>query len=184
MPTIPPFIPRHSLIVEQSSAKSSPIDLIRVIQGGVIVIALLFSGGAFLLRTFQERQLEALRESLIALIEELNPPTVEAMDTFDKKLTLVATLLDEHVYTSNIFTFLARATLKDVRFTSFGLSTKEDTVTLTTEAKSYMALIKQLNSFRMQPSIKSVEAESVTLGPAGTVRTVITLKVASTLLHL
>lgn len=164
--------------------KSLPIGLLSIIGGGIIGLALLFSAGAFALRAFQERQIEVLRDRLNALVDELDPTTVHAMDTFDKKLALAGSLLDEHAYTSKIFTFLSQTTLKDVRFSSFAFSAKERTVTLTAEAKGYSALIKQMNQFRENPSVETVEAGSVSLGPAGAVITTITLKVASPLLHL
>lgn len=184
MPQIPSFIPRRSFSLEQPSKKSSPIGLLGIIGGGVIVIALLFSGGAFFLHTFQERQIEALRARLSDLIDELDPATVRAMETFDKKLALAANLLDEHRYASHIFTFLSRATLKDVRFNSFAFSAKERTIILAAEAKGYNALIKQINLFRTQSSVETIDAGSVSLGEAGTVRTTITIKIASSLLHL
>lgn len=184
MPQIPSFISRRSFSLEQPSKKSSPIGLLGIIGGGVIVIVLLFSGGAFFLRTFQERQIEALRDRLGALIDELDPATVRAMETFDKKLALGASLLDEHAHASQIFTFLSQTALKDVRFSSFAFSTKERTVILATEAKGYSALIKQINLFRTQPFVETIDAGSVSLGSAGTVRTTITIKVASSLLHL
>ncbi len=179
MPQIPSFISRRMSPVEQPSKKSFPIGLLSIIEGGVIIIALLFSGGAFLLRTFQERSVEALRDRLAALIDEVDPLTVRAMDTFDKKLALAINLLDEHTYSSRIFTFLAQTTLKDVRFSSFAFSAKEHTVTLAVEAKGYSALIKQINLLRTQPSVEHIETGSVSLGPAGAVLTTITLKVAS-----
>lgn len=184
MPQIPSFIPRRSFALEQPSKKSSPIGLLSIIGGGITVIAFLFSGGAFFLRTFQERHIETLRDRLSALIDELDPATVRAMETFDKKLALAASLLDEHTRASQIFTFLSQTTLKDVRFSSFAFSAKERTVILATEAKGYSALIKQINFFRTQPSVETIDAGSVSLGPAGTVRATITIKVASSLLHL
>lgn len=185
MPNIPSFIPRRSFSPsEEPSKKSSPIGLLRMVGGGIIVITLLFSGGAFLLRTFQERQIEILRERLATLIDELDPATVRAMDTFDKKVAVAAGLLDEHARTSQILTFLSQTTLKDVRFGSFAFSAKERTATLAVEAKGYGALIKQINFFRAQPSVEHIETGSVSLGPAGTVATTITIKVASSLLHL
>lgn len=183
MPHIPSFIPRRSFSFEQPSKKSSPVGLLGIIGGGVIIITLLFSGGAFFLRIFQERQIEALRDRLGALIDELDPATVRAMEIFDKKLALTANLLDEHTYASQIFTFLSQTTLKDVRFSSFAFSAKERTIILAVEAKGYSALIKQINFFRAQPSIEIIDAGSVSLGQAGTVRTTITIKVASSLLH-
>lgn len=183
MPQIPSFIPRRSFSSEQPLKKSSPIGLLGIIGGGIIIIALLFSGGAFFLRTFQERQIEALRDRLSDLVDELDPATVRAMETFDKKLALAANLLDEHTYSSQVLTFLSQTTLKDVRFSSFAFSAKERAVTLAAEAKGYSALIKQINFFRAQPSVETIDAGSVSLGPSGTVRATITIKVASPLLH-
>lgn len=185
MPQIPSFIPRRSLgIAEKSFKKSSPIGLLSIVEGGIIGLALLFSVGAFALRAFQERQIDALHDRLNVLFDELDPATVRAIDTFNKKLALAVNLLDEHTYTSRIFTFLSQTTLKDVRFSSFSFSAKERTVVLATEAKGYNALIKQLNLFRKNSSVETVEMGSVSLGPTGAALTTITLKVASPLLHL
>ncbi len=185
MPQIPSFIPRRPLSSSGDSLKKSlPVGLLSIVGGGVVVITLLFSASTFALRTFQEQQIEALRDRLAALIDELDLPTVRAMDTFDKKLALIASLLDEHTHTSKIFTFLSQTTLKDVRFSSFAFFAKERTVTLAAEARGYSALIKQINLFRAQPSIEHIDAGSVSLGPAGTVRTTITIKVAPSLLRL
>lgn len=185
MPQIPPFIPRRSLgIAEKPLKKSSPIGLLSIVGGGIIGLALLFSAGAFALRAFQERQIDVLHDRLNALFDELDPATVRAIDTFNKKLALAVNLLDEHAYTSRIFTFLSQSTLKDVRFSSFSFSAKERTVVLAAEAKGYGALIKQLNLFRTHSSVETVETGSVALGPAGAVLTTITIKVASSLLHL
>lgn len=183
MPQVPSFIPRRSFSPEQPS-KKSPIGLLGIVGGGIIVITLLFSAGAFSLRAFQKRQVEALRDHLSNLIDELDPVTVRAMEIFDKKLALAASLLDEHTHASKIFTFLSQTTLKDLRFGSFAFSAKERTITLAAEAKGYSALIKQINLFRAQPSVETIDAGSVSLGPMGTVRTTITIKVASSLLRL
>lgn len=184
MPQIPSFIPRRSFgFSKEPLKKTSPIGLLSIAEGGIIVIALLFSASAFALRTFQERQIEALRDRLNAFIDELDPATVRAMEAFDKKLALATSLLDEHIYASQIFTFLSQTTLKDARFSSFAFSAKERTVALAAEAKGYSALIKQINLFRAHPSVETIDAGSVSLGPAGTVATTITMKVASPLLH-
>lgn len=185
MPQIPPFIPRRSLSSsEELFKKSSPIGLLSIVGGGVVVITLLFSAGAFLLRIFQERQIEQLRNRLAALIDELDPATVRAMDTFDKKLALAVNLLDEHVHDSKIFTFLSETTLKDVRFSSFAFSAKERTITLAAEAKGYTALVKQINFFRAQAPVEHIDTGPVSLGSTGTVQTTMSIKVAPSLLRL
>jgi len=183
MPHVPPFITRRSFEGESSSKKASTVGLFHVAGGLIIIIGLAFSAGAFFLRAFQERQIEALRDRLAVLIDELDPVTVRAMDVFDKKLALASNLLDEHASPSKIFAFLAQTTLKDARFNSFAFSAKEYTVALTTEAKGYSALINQLNLFRAQPSVETMEVGSISLGPGGEVRTSITLKVVPTLLR-
>lgn len=183
MPETPSFIPRRSFSPPEKP-RTKTVGLLSVIGGGVVALAILFSAGAYGLRLFQQNQLDALRERLLVIVEELDPATVRAMDTLDKKLALVSLLLDEHLYPSQLFMLLEKNTLPEVRFGSFAFARKDHTATLALEAKSYTDLVRQLHAFRGAIPIEDVEIGSVSLGAGGTVRTSLTLTLTRTLFQL
>jgi hypothetical protein len=183
MPQAPSFIPRRSFSPPEKPRASS-VGLFNVIGGGIIVLAVLFSALAYGLRLLQEHQIETLHDRLLKITEELDPATVNAMDTLDKKIALVSLLLDEHAHPSQLFTLLEQKTLPEARYNSFAFSNADRTATLSIETKNYAALIKQLHVLRNEPLVESIEIAGVALGTGGTIQTTLTLMFASTLFQL
>lgn len=88
--------------------------------------------------------------------------TAEAID-------LAKQVLEKHRYVSNVFAFVQKNTLPDVRYAKFEFDAEGKKITLGAEAKNYTALAQQRQIFIKNPAISSVAIGNLNLDKSGKV---------------
>lgn len=129
-----------------------PIKKLRLYFGlsaiiGVIIVALGYFGinlsNQLLEKQFQgiDRQLEAAE----AGYAKLKAKEEEALK-WSKRVAVISSLLENHIYWSKFFPYLEKTTIPDVYYTSIGLSS-DGIVTLSGVATNYTAVARQYKVF-------------------------------------
>lgn len=104
-------------------------------------------------------------------------------------LTAVQTMLDEHVYWTQWFSYLERSTLQSVYYTNFSGSTN-GTMNLQAIAPDFATVAQQIALFQSLPEVTAVEVNTATRSgsldattEAGTVQFSVSLQVDPAILH-
>lgn len=111
------------------------------------------------------------------------------INTASNTLTAVQTMLDEHVYWTQWFSYLERSTLQSVYYTNFSGSTN-GTMNLQAIAPDFATVAQQIALFQSLPEVTSVEVNTATRSgsvdattEAGTVQFSVSLQVDPAILH-
>lgn len=124
----------------------------------VFAIALLL---IYFLANFIKRELDGRLKSIQAKHQELaNELTKSARSEailFLGRLGALKNLLRDHIYWSNVFVFLERSTLPNVRYTSFDGDISNKTLTLNAKTSDLLSMVKQIMYFDSLPLIKKTE---------------------------
>lgn len=141
------------------------------ILGVVAFIGSLFgAGGMYLYGRILTSRTEAKKAEVSKLEEELHPDLIDQIIALDKKLSSLATVLKEHVISSNTFKLLEENTLPQVRFTSYNLAVDPRKMDLNGEATSYTVLAQQVRFLEsLQRSIERVDFGGLSINDAGIV---------------
>lgn len=75
---------------------------------------------------------------------------------FINRLESLKKILDNHVYWSNVFTFLEKVTLPNVRYTGFSGDVVSKSISLTVKTADLLSMVKQLIVFENLGEVKSV----------------------------
>jgi len=82
------------------------------------------------------------------------------------RAVMLQDILNSHIYSSKILSSIAAATLPKVRWSSYNLSVKDQTVVLKGQAASYVAVAQQLQAFAAA-KFSNVETAGITLNKSG-----------------
>ncbi|MFH1610953.1 MAG: hypothetical protein ABIA91_03640 [Patescibacteria group bacterium] len=141
-----------------------------IILASVLVSIVLISAGAFIwidLETKEEmkkvtsfdKRIELLREKQSNLVDT-NKQAVLLQD----HLSVLNNLLDDHVYTSNIFSYLEETIVPGVYYKKINLDEVRDTITITIVALDYTEAAKQILVFEEdKENVAAVKVKSLNL---------------------
>ena len=146
------FIPKKPLVSyggKQSSGISGIINFIAII---VFVIAIAVYGGSYLYKTSINSSIASITSQLTQMKTELESRDsfMKEMIRFDTKLNTIGSLLDNHTSLRKIFDFLEETTMKNLRFSEFGYTNKDNqTIDLRMggEAGSYATIALEAKEF-------------------------------------
>ena len=139
----------------------------------VLIICFLTIGVAIGLNYFNNLQNKKL-QNLTAQFESLRADFPVAQEkeiaTFEKKLTNLRALLNNHVYFSNVLNILEKLTHPQVYYTDLSYTTEKNTITLSGVAKTQQILSEAVNGFINDPQeIQMVVLKNVKANTNGTV---------------
>ena|SRR3989344_840665 len=175
----------------RTSYSSSPKPASGAGLGILTVIAFLFAasagivyGGMYFYQKGLHEKLDGLTRELSNLEEELEPAIIEEIARVDRGLKVAKSLLNAHVYPSQIFRMLQGNTLARVRFNKFTYALDGRHVALDGKTDGFVNLESQLERLRGLPFITEVKFASVSLDKDGQVGFVIDVLFNENLLRL
>lgn len=137
--------------------RKSPLVFVNIVAGGILVLAVLASGGMFLFKTYTEQSIVSKRQSLDRQRAAFEPSTIEELLRLDKRINASQTLLKSHTALSLFFDDLESRTGENVRFKNFKYESTGQgkfAVTMGGTAKSFNAVALQSDSFGKSSIIK------------------------------
>jgi len=137
-------------------------------SGVMFIVSLLAFGGTFLYKDFIQKQINVLDESLSKTKSAFDDSFISELDKVSSKIALGEKLIREHGYLSRLFAFLEKKTLKNVSLTSFNYSGL-NSVNLSGDARSYTSVANQVEAFKDDPSVESVDVLKLSLKEGGIV---------------
>ena len=179
----PSFIPKQALS-SGSRTVNQPIGLFLLLALLVLIIALLFLGGAYAYRFWLADQINrpcpseapagsdeiagcGLEASLVRRRESLSEESILGFETLDKQLRLATEILEQHQTVLPALDFLARETLQSIRYTSFNQTGA--TLDLRGVAKSYEGVALQSIALAGNQLVKDFVFSDVNADQAGNV---------------
>lgn len=111
------FIPKASLKIEQKpSARQNPVALVNIIAAAILVVAILASGGMFILERYTIQSIAKKQADLDRSRGAFEPATIKELSRLDARIEAGKELLAGHVALSNLFDDLELRTFSSVRF--------------------------------------------------------------------
>ncbi len=167
------FIPKASLQVEHTrETRSRPIALVNVIAIGLLLIAILASGGVFLIQQYTIQSIASKKQSLERSRAAFEPETIKQLSRLDSRIDSGKTLLAQHPALSNLFNDLEARTLASVRFSDFKyevIGTNRVVLSMKGQASSFNAVALQSDAFSKSPIITEPIFSNVNINPQGTI---------------
>lgn len=88
---------------------------------------------------------------------------------YQKKITDFSQLIKTHFFTSNVFTFLEKASHPQVWFVQFNLDSEKKRAVLAGQADNFQALGQQLLILKEKPEIQNFDLSNISIGKKGKV---------------
>lgn len=159
--------PDITLIPEEESADKEKRKTSRraiLLASVAIILALCGVGSYLILGWYQEQidfDLQKIEADLGAAREKnqaLDSERGEAQD-FQRKLKIADKLLENHIYWTNLFSFLEKNTVADVYFVNL-IGGGDGQMVMSGVAKSYAAMARQITAFRAGDQVSKVSVLS------------------------
>ena len=150
----------------------------------IFLISLLMASGLLLLGRAREQTRDQLIEQNAAKEEALRPELLDQIVALEQRLKRVRTLIDGHVFASNIFRMIEANTHPAVRFSNFVFAADGAKIDMNGEASGYRALARQIGIFEREPQIERVEFGGLATTGEGRVGFKLSLIIQPALLHL
>ncbi|MBU4480089.1 hypothetical protein KKG48_01425 [Patescibacteria group bacterium] len=147
------FIPKKDISTKKDSKGS--ISIFLFVASVCFVVAVVFSFGVFLYKSFLERSIESSIIMLEKERENFDVNSIQKLTVLDKRLTVAEELLNKHIDLTRLFDALGKDTLKNIRFKNFSFSLTEEGADISMDgvAKSYSSVALQSDRFSENPSI-------------------------------
>ncbi|MEX0933243.1 MAG: hypothetical protein WDZ74_00675 [Candidatus Paceibacterota bacterium] len=125
------FIPKQPLVGQESGSprytkrrreSSSPFVGLSVLM---FTLSLLVFGGVWGYTLFVEREIQDMEVRLEEQRQQFQPAEIAEYKRFDDRLKVAASILNNHIALSEIFSLLEEVTLPSVRYTTFDFSKDE-----------------------------------------------------------
>lgn len=167
------FIPKAALKVERAEVKrSSPVALVNIIAGAILIITILSAGGMFAFQRYSVQALESKKQSLERSRAAFEPATIKELARLDTRISAGKELLRSHTALSALFDELEKHMLSSVRFSNFSYDIADPTRTLLTasgEASSFNAVALQSDSFSKSSIITEPIFSNVNISKTGSI---------------
>lgn len=134
--------------------------------GSILIFFLTLAGywGVVLLNSNQQKTKTRLIEEIKLKEEGLRSELLDEIFLLDERLRNMSTLLNRHIFTSNLFKLLETDVHPQVRFISFGLTTNSKKMDMNGEAANYAALAKQISILERNPQIEKIDFGGLSSG--------------------
>ncbi len=145
------FISEESILIRKN------INILVVFILGLLLIYFL----ANFIKKELDRRLSSIEAKHRELTNELAKSTRSDAVLFLERLDNLKNILREHIYWSNVFVFLERSTLPNVRYNSFAGDASGKTITLNAKTSDLLSMVKQIMYFESLPEVKKTEFMNV-----------------------
>lgn len=135
------------------------------ILGAVLVT--MFALGNY--RSSLEKQLGRLSDQLTESERSRDKKGERNLKILQERMTLVSSILEEHIYWTRAFSLIESLLQGQVRFQSFSGFTDDSKISIQGQATSYTVLAKQLAAFFTDPSVVDISLGKASVSPDGTV---------------
>ncbi len=158
------FIPKTSLdnvvsedgkLQRQRGSTAGTGSVISLICFFIFICSLVSAGVVFSLLKLSKSKKVISEKSLIAYQKKNNTKTINALKSLNDRLTIINTLVRDHVAVSPLFAEIGKNTLEKVSLTDFSLKRKNDgTFGLTMKAQGvgYESIVAQDKQFSSAPA--------------------------------
>lgn len=119
-------------------------------------LVLIYLGMEFGYKTFLRSSITSLEAQMEETGNKVGETEQQNLILFYSQLFNLKTLLNRHVFSSNLFDFLERNTHPNVVFSDLDLNTATGELTLNGIASSYSALVSQISHLESQRGVRSV----------------------------
>jgi hypothetical protein len=136
---------------------------------GLVILSLLFSGGLFLYQSNLKKNLESIKNEIIALGNSRNPETEKTIVDVDKRINLLKNLFKSHFYWSGLFERVEDLTIPEAYFSKakFTFSLGKVEASLEGNTTTYTNLARQIVSFQEEPLVEKVQVSGISLTEKG-----------------
>lgn len=171
------FIPKTPISADRGLHVSSTVNLFFLISVLILIVSLAVGGFLFFYNTNQQKQIDVFVASLIASEKkDFSDTDVNAWTELDKRTRAAGDVLQRHYAVSSLFRLLQELTLKNVRFTRFDFTLKDDAVEKTSlalglsgEGRSYNAVSYQSDIMKSSESLSDSLFSDIRLDEKGSV---------------
>jgi len=125
------------------------------------------------------KELQATQDKIEDLRAKSDRNKEDAARKFGEKLDGVSSILDSHIYSSNLFAFIQALTHPKVQFTNFNFVSVSGFLTLKGLTESYETFGEQMISFEKNSEIRNITVSGVKLIKSGQVRFTVSFDVDS-----
>ena len=125
---------------------------------GLMVV--IFLGIRFGYEPYLNKKAQGLDTQISEKNQSLNQVQVDNFVKFYSQVFNFKTLLDKHIFGSNILKFLEENTLKALNYTAFGLDMTRQEIKISGITPNYETLSQQLELFRQNDSVKDISFQN------------------------
>lgn len=155
------LIPKQQKVASDPSLKSrgisiygefSKYDFLKqrwlILSLVAVAVSLAIFAGLKIYESKLSKKVTDLDNQIQAVKAGEDPALVEKVNKIGRINQILTELSRKHVFASQFFEELEKVTLSEVRWSGYGLNTKEDSANLSGLAASYSALANQIENFR------------------------------------
>ena len=146
---------------------------------GILIFLLGIYGALFFYERFLNEELQATRDKIEDLRAKSDKSKEDAARKFGEKLDGVSSILDSHIYSSNLFTLIEAFTHPKVQFTNLNFAAVSGLLTLKGLTESYETFGEQMIALEESSEIENITVSGVKLLKSGQVAFTISFNVDS-----
>lgn len=164
------FIPKEPVTEEVFKKKKAGIFGMLVVS--LFISLLVITGALYAYKGIVKSDIENLQGELAEAEKNIDKKTINEMSDFNKKLSLVKSIVYKHQVISNFLEALASSTVSSVSFSEFDytdMANGDLTVAIKGKASSYAGVALQENVFKQNKYFKSVTFSNLSLAESGRV---------------
>ncbi len=176
----PSLIPNSSRGHISRSQESVGIFMVAGIL--IFIFSISTLAGLIFYKQYLTKQKEIIAQEIKKKEKEFNQADIQEWARTAEAIDLAKQILANHRYISNVFAFIQKNTLPDVRYSKFSFDAEKKAITLGAEAKSYAAMAQQRQVFISNPAIISAAVGDFNLDKIGKVLFLVDLIVNPSLL--
>lgn len=128
----------------------------------VFAIIVILAGGLYFYKNSLEGKLVALDSEITALEQQRNNQAEENILVFNKQVSMLSDLLDNHAYWTTAFSKIESLTQNQVQFNTLTTSLADNRIDFKAVAANYTTVARQIASFISDDSITDVTLNKIT----------------------
>jgi hypothetical protein len=135
----------------------------------LLFLSLAIWGGLKIYSSNLSGKIEELKKQESSVFESKDKDLAEKIADLEKRAKVAQDFFETHVYTSEILDAIASQTLPKVKWDSYDLSVKNNTVTMKGQAVDYSVLAKQIFALEEEGQFSNIVVSGIALDKAGSV---------------
>ena len=137
------------------------------------LILLIILGGSYIFLRFKNSSIQSNIRDVNNQIIEIKAGKDNSIERYifdtKKKINDFSEILEKHKITSNFFTFIDKASNKEVKFLELSLNTETKNVSLKGETENFDTLGKQILNLKKSDLVKGLDISNISLNKEGKV---------------